>query len=171
MKPPNAHNTMVEPVTDTKPEKGKRAAREGRVKKKVYRVEKKGSALRYGPYVWYGEYGHWHSPNRPEPIEDLSAASDRWKGMVFGFASRRQINAWFTPTELRRLRRHGFVVCTYNVPAADIIYGRHQLAFKRPERPVKPLPDDDLADARDLVDADEEADARYFCLIDAESAA
>jgi hypothetical protein len=113
----------------------------------VYRVEQKGGVIRWGPY-FHGGYEHWHEPNRPEPKDDRLAA-DSWKGMVFGFASRRQLNAWFNRAELRRLRRHGFAVRTYKVHASDIICGRFQVAFRRPYRVVKKLPDDDLADVHD----------------------
>jgi hypothetical protein len=115
----------------------------------IYRVERKGGALRTGPYHFYG-YTHWHEPNRPEPKEDLlPAEADRFQeDMVFGFASRRQLGEWFNRAELRRLRRHGFVVRKYVVSACNIIYGRFQVAFRRPYQVVKKLPDDDLADHR-----------------------
>ena len=53
------------------------------------------------------------------------------KGNRFGFISLKQLNAWFTAAELRKLEQHGFCVYEYDVPDSDIIFGRSQVAFPR----------------------------------------
>jgi hypothetical protein len=119
----------------------------------IYRVEQRGGR-RLGPYIAAG-YEHWHGPDRPDiGLEDklyrrswkrfcAGLHEDSWRDLIFGFASRRQLHAWFNQDELRKLRREGFVVRTYQIPASDIVRGTYQLAFWRPY-----WTDDDLADAR-----------------------
>ena len=102
----------------------------------VYRVEHKEYAQ--GPYRDY-DYRHWHglymalshegSIKHPPPEYDF--ATDAWQdpSNKFGFASLQQLYNWFNPAELRRLRKHGFIVRYYDVPANDIIIGGKQVAF------------------------------------------
>lgn len=117
----------------------------------VYRIE---DASGRGPYYHYNGYTFWHTRNRPEQIEDdLFYWISRKRSMVCGFASKQQLDKWFNPDELKRLRRHGFTVRTFMIPACDIFYGKFQIAFWKPFHRRRKLSDDDLADLR-YVDED-----------------
>jgi hypothetical protein len=112
----------------------------------VYRVEERKSS-RQGPYVHHGWYERWHAADRPEKEDWFTYKT----GMVFGFRSMRQLNAWFNAAELHQLRRHGFIVRAYDVSARDIVYGKHQVAFHRPYQS-----DEDLANERARRNAEDE---------------
>jgi hypothetical protein len=101
----------------------------------IYRVEHQ--EYGHGPYSNHG-YDFWHRRDarhrHPVPADDFDSdlRSDvYWK---FGFSSPEQLTAWFTPAELRLLRRHGFIGRVYDVPDTDVIVGRSQVAFPGKKR-------------------------------------
>ena len=86
----------------------------------VYRVEREESG--WGPYR-SKDYDYWHRRvarhRHPVPFDDFDSDPPSY-AVKFGFSSQEQLAAWFTPAELRRLRKHGFNV------NADVIVGRHR---------------------------------------------
>jgi hypothetical protein len=105
---------------------------------KIYRVEHHEDGQ--GPYCKHG-YDFWHRQDarhrHPVPFDDFDLDPPSY-ALKFGFSSPKQLTAWFTPAELRLLRRHGFIVCVYDVPDADVIVGRSQVAFPGEEYPHGP---------------------------------
>lgn len=109
---------------------------------KVWRVENfQGS----GPYQGTS-MGSWadssekHNNNAicPEPRSDAGLA-DAWMNMdyserdayLFGFSSLEQLQAWFSETELAKLKSMGYYVTCFEIPEPYIIVGSLQLIFKK----------------------------------------
>lgn len=101
----------------------------------VYRIENKHGL---GPYskgstsTWQSGH-HITSTGRPMPQDDIK----EWKDLsydeqhkyVFGFASLKQLQAWFRPEELSKLNASGYSI--KRIRADNVVHGHTQVAFTR----------------------------------------
>ena len=92
-----------------------------------YRVEKDG----IGPYIYqdennffWMEYNHHDCEFTPAIHDDTGFSSEdrmeydlncRNNGALSGFSSLEQLELWFSPTELKKLKKEGFIIKTYIV--------------------------------------------------------
>lgn len=108
---------------------------------KIYRVENLYSGC--GPYRTYVSEGgntisttiedEFQSDLRcsqkhPTPCEDGMGYID---GDVFGFLSKEQYKAWFNYIIRKGLKKYNCFLYVYDVPAAHVIKGKKQVAFKK----------------------------------------
>ncbi len=105
----------------------------------IYRVENNQGK---GPYALY-DYEKWTDKNKdhsdrshPGPDRD-SKLKKKWESLFwsnqhnyyFGFKSLKDLRAWFSPSERKRLRSRGFFVSKIHIPEEDVIIGSKQVAF------------------------------------------
>lgn len=74
----------------------------------------------------------------PVPCED--GLSDVPRDYVYGFASMKQVRAWFGSKGRRALAKLGFGLTVFDVDAKSVRRGYHQVAFHKDEaQPIKRL--------------------------------
>jgi hypothetical protein len=50
---------------------------------------------------------------------------------LFAFISIDSLYKWFTDGEIRKLKKHGFVIAAYQVPSETLIRGTHQVVYTK----------------------------------------
>lgn len=103
----------------------------------IYRIE---NAAGKGPY--FGEPTDWcetfhcemngqPGPNDDQGIKGFWNSSPAHKQYRFGFESMAQLNTWFTPKELKALKRLGYkIVKIKETDCAKVVRGDKQVIFK-----------------------------------------
>ena len=98
---------------------------------KVYRVERQDGLGPYRPdvpdEVTDTLYNWRRGDNHPTPDDGGLVMR---KTDLYGFTSKRALHTWFAGAK-RVLRKHGFLLATYSVPAEHVRRGDRQVAFPK----------------------------------------